>query len=180
MGSLRIPLAVALTSALLLACGGEPSTPAAKPASVEKAAVKPAPAAPPLAAAAPAPPAFIYSPVDLRDPFEPFVKLEEKKKLPIADPGRSRPPLQRFPIEQLTLVGVVWGENGKARALIQDPQGKGYVVGVGTRVGDKDGKIARIQPDRVVIEERFTDLFGEEKKNVTNMMLRKPEGEVGP
>ena len=54
------------------------------------------------------------------------------------------------------------------------------MVGVGTLVGDKEGKIARIQPDRVVIEERFTDLFGEEKKNVANMMLRKPEGEVGP
>ena len=54
------------------------------------------------------------------------------------------------------------------------------VVGVGTQVGDRGGRIVRIQPDRVVIEERFTDLFGEEKKTVANMTLRKSEGEVGP
>jgi hypothetical protein len=39
--------------------------------------------------------------------------------------------------------------------------------------------VVRILPDRIVIEERFTDLFGEEKKNVANIMLHKSEGEVG-
>jgi type IV pilus assembly protein PilP len=142
--------------------------------------VKPVPAASPAAAAMPVPPAFIYNPVGLRDPFEPFIKIEEKKAAPTQKIPPNAPPLQRFTTEQLKLVGIVWSENGKSRALIQDPQGKGYVVGVGTSIGDKGGKIVRIQPDRVVIEERFADLFGEEKKNVANMMLHKPEGEVGP
>jgi type IV pilus assembly protein PilP len=117
--------------------------------------------------------------VGLRDPFEPFIKIEEKKpKAPGPQRVTPQTPLQRYSTEELKLVGIVWGEEGRARALIEDPQGKGYAVAIGTLVGDRGGKVARILPDRIVIEERFKDVLGEEKKNVANMMLHKSEGEV--
>jgi type IV pilus assembly protein PilP len=126
-------------------------------------------------------PTFAYEPAELRDPFQPFIKLDTKTK------KKARPqifvpktPLQRFATEELHLVGIIWGEGGRARALIEDPQGKGYVVGTGTLVGDRGGRIVRIEPEQAVIEERIVDLFGEENLSVVTMTLRKPEGEVNP
>jgi len=183
MSSLRTSLLALSVAAALVSCAkkdeASPVTqgPTAKPVPV--AATKPPPTTPvgPVPTQAP-PAAFIYDPTGLRDPFEPFIKLEEKKPVPKAFVPRT--PLQGYPADQLKLVGVVWGgDDTKAKALIEDPQGKGYAVGVGTLVGDRGGKVVRILPDRIVIEERFTDLFGEEKKNVANIMLHKSEGEVG-
>lgn len=135
---------------------------------------------PPAPAVPPAPPVFAYNPVGLRDPFEPFIKLVEEKKVRETAPRLVVPqtPLQRYSTDELKLAGVVWGDEGKARALIEDPQGKGYAVGIGTLVGDRGGRVARILADRIIIEERFKDILGEEKKNVANMMLHKSEGGV--
>ncbi|NTU59495.1 MAG: pilus assembly protein PilP [Deltaproteobacteria bacterium] len=140
----------------------------------------PVPVARPAPAPPPAQPAFTYSPVGLRDPFEPFIKLEEKKvaKRPVEKVAAPQTPLQRYSTEELKLAGIVWGEEGRARALIEDPQGKGYAVAVGTLVGDRGGRVVRILPDRIIIEERFKDILGEEKKAVANMMLHKSDGAV--
>lgn len=179
MGSLRA-FAVAIALAVVGAgCGGEPPPPAptptpAAPAPVAQKAAQPAVAAPPEA-----PPPFVYDPTGLRDPFEPFLKLEKPKpqKPKVFVP---KTPLQRYAVEELRLVGVVWSGPGRAKALIEDPEGKGYVVGSGTLVGDRDGKIVDIRPEKVVVEERSVDLLGEENVKMVTMTLRKPEGEVSP
>lgn len=127
------------------------------------------------------PEGFVYNGEGLRDPFQPFIKIEPKKKK--AEKPKvfvPKTPLQRYAVEELQLVGIVWAEGARARALIEDPEGKGYIVGPGTLVGDKGGKIVRIQPERVLVEERFINLLGEETVNTVTMTLRKPEGEVTP
>jgi type IV pilus assembly protein PilP len=132
-----------------------------------------------VAAPPPQAPVLVYDPTGLRDPFEPFIKIEEKKpRAPKAFVAKT--PLQRYAMEELKLVAIIWGEGLHARALVEDPQGKGYVVTTGTHVGDRGGKVVRIQPDRVVVEERFTDLLGEEKVNVANMTLHRAESGVKP
>lgn len=168
---------------LLAACGAEPP-PAPAPAAAPKAPAE-APAttaAAPAAAPAveqPAEPAFEYDPKGLRDPFEPFVKLEEKKKeAPKAFVPKT--PLQRYALEEIRLVGVIWADGGKSVALVEDPEGRGYAVGGGAWIGDRGGRIVRIRPDGVDVEERFVDLFGEENVKVVSMALHKPEGEVNP
>ncbi len=180
MRSLAVFLISAGLALGLTACGSEPAAPpAATPAAAAPAPKKaPAPVEDPTRGAVVGE-AFAYAPEGLRDPFQPFIKLEEKKQ--------SRPqvfvpktPLQRYATEELQLVGIIWGEAGRARALIEDPEGKGYVVGTGTLVGDRGGRIVRIQPQEAVVEERAVDLFGEENVNVVRMTLRKPEGEVNP
>jgi len=124
-----------------------------------------------------------YDPKGLRDPFEPFIKIEKPKpKTMKAVEKVFKPvtPLQRFSVSQLSLVGIVWADNGKAKALIQDPNKKGYVVMRGTFVGDQGGKISEIKPDRVLIKEPFEDPFGETSVRIVPMTLRKPEEEVSP
>ena len=184
MGAYRAAMALWIIGGLLAACRAPEPAPA--PAPPPTTAAPQADRAPPVVAQtaqpAPAPPVtpvFVYDPTGLRDPFEPFIKLEDKKS-PAPKAFVPKTPLQRFPTEELKLAAIIWGEGVKPRALIEDPQGKGYVVSVGTFVGDRGGKIVRIQPDQVVVEERFTDLFGEEKVNVANMTLHRSESGVSP
>lgn len=157
------------------AAKGPASTPV-RPGQAQTVAVKPPEAPPPPAMV------FSYDPNGLRDPFEPFIKIEEKKQAAQPAPKAfvARTPLQRFSLDEIKLVGVLWTPAGKATALVEDPQNKGYMVSVGAYLGDRGGKIVRIQPDRVVIEERFSDVLGQEKVNVSNIVLHKSEGEVRP
>ncbi|MDW7709594.1 MAG: pilus assembly protein PilP [Deferrisomatales bacterium] len=178
MSALKKTASVAVLAAFV-ACGAHlPSQAAARPT--------PAPGvAPPADPASEIPvpeetnePAFSYDPVGLRDPFEPFVRLEEKRPVARVPVFVPRTPLQRYALEEIRLVGVIWAEAGRSVALVEDPEGKGYVVGGGVFIGDRGGRILRIHPDRVDVEERFVDLFGEENVKVMTMTLRKPEGEV--
>jgi type IV pilus assembly protein PilP len=101
---------------------------------------------------------FNYDPKGKPDPFKPFVdaelalrKLKEaelkkkQQKLPLS-------PLQRVGIEQFKLVGIGGNERGRT-AVVQDTSGKYYTLSVGTPIGMNNGKVARINGDRVVIEE---------------------------
>ena len=184
MRSLAVFLITAVLALGLTACGSEPAAPpAATPVAppVQAAAKKQAPApVEDTAAAAVVEEVFAYEPEGLRDPFLPFIKLDSKKKKARPLVFVPKTPLQRYATEELHLVGIIWGQTGRARALIEDPEGKGYVVGTGTLVGDRGGRIVRIQPEEAVVEERAVDLFGEENVNVVRMTLRKPEGEVNP
>jgi len=166
------------------ACGPEPAPPPAAPPAAAPATRAPAKKLVPVADVdtdrkTVVEIAFAYEPEGLRDPFQPFIKLETKKKVR-PQVFVPKTPLQRYATEELHLVGIIWGEAGRARALIEDPEGKGYVVGTGTLVGDRGGRIVRIQPEEAVVEERAVDLFGEESMNVVRMTLRKPEDEVNP
>ncbi len=165
----------------LWACGGEPpSSPApAKAPPVRKPAPKARKAATPSAAEEA--PAFVYDPEGLRDPFQPFIRIEpEKKEKKPPDVFVPKTPLQRFAVEELRVAGIVWGPGKPARALVEAPDGKGYVVRVGTLVGDRGGKIVAIHPDRVVVEERVVDLLGEVQARSVDLRLHTPEDEVRP
>jgi Tfp pilus assembly protein PilP len=178
------PVVLLGLSFLLASCKGAPPPVTAAPAGPAEAPVTQVLAhgvpAPSPATQPPPPLSFAYDPAGLRDPFEPFLKIEEKKPEFVPKAFVPTTPLQRFTVEELKLVGVLWTPGGQATALVEDPRSKGYMVAIGAYVGDRGGKIVRIQPDRVVIEERFTDLFGKEKVNVSNMVLHKSEGEVRP
>ncbi len=87
--------------------------------------------------------------------------------------GRSLenlPPLQRSTIEDLRLIGIIWGEKGYS-AMIQTPDGKGYTIRRGTLIGPNRGKVKKITKRYVSVEERYTDIFGERKTRVVEMDL---------
>lgn len=85
-----------------------------------------------------------------------MVKAETEKS------PRVLPPLQRIPVEEIRLIGVVWGGFGYS-AMMQTPDGKGYTVRVGTLIGTNGGKVTGITAQNVIIEEKYTDIFGEKK-----------------
>lgn len=100
---------------------------------------------------------FNYDPEARRDPFRSIlVTAEGARKLD------SLPPLLRTEIRDMLLIGVVWGAFGYS-AMVQMPDGKGYTVRTGTEIGTNNGIVKKITQDRVLVEEKFQDIFGESK-----------------
>lgn len=111
---------------------------------------------------------FSYNQNKLVDPFVSFVAPAEAPptKLMVTDedfeppprPQRPLTPLQKMNLGELEkgLKAIVWGEFGR-RAMVEDAAGKGYIVGVGTPVGEKEGVITDIFNDSMVIQQQVWD-----------------------
>ncbi len=105
----------------------------------------------------------LYSRKDRIDPFEPFLKKPEpeitstdKEKLQIRPP---QTPLEMVDLSQLRLTAVLRTPS-KNSALVEESSGKGYVVSENTYIGNKGGQISKILKDRIVVEEKYLDMFG--------------------
>ena len=160
----HISLVVGILAAVSLAAGGfgcskEPAPPQQV---VKRQAPKPeakAPAAPAAEAQAKkGEQAALYDPRGKRDPFVSFIKVEERRKAGIDT--ASLPPLQRYDLGELKFVGVIWTKKG-ARGLVEDAEGKGYSVTVGTRIGRSGGVVGRITGKEIFVKEEFVGIRGE-------------------
>lgn len=106
-----------------------------------------------------------YDPAGKVDPFVPFFVKDEKRvspgmkkvstepgklpPLPPPPPGRILPEVE---ISELRLTAVIKGKN-TAFAMVQGPEGKGYVLQEGEHVGKKGGLI-----ESIVFKEEMTSL----------------------
>jgi type IV pilus assembly protein PilP len=114
---------------------------------------------------------YSYNPIGKPDPFKPFIQLT-----PIKELTRNIPltPLQKYEISQLKLVAIIIAPEGNF-ALVEDSIGKGYCLKKGTRVGTHDGKVKKILKDKVIIEEVYEDISGQEKMNEISLFLHRVE-----
>ena len=149
-----------------------------KPKPAEKA---PPPASQPTSAVTPTTPqamaeeipvtVYAYSPAGRRDPFMPIIIKEEKKAL-----AGAKAPLERFPINEFKLAGIVWGGLGY-HAMLEGPDGKGYFIRVGTKIGPNQGVVKKITQTSMTIEEKYKDPTGEvNRKEITIELRKKQEG----
>ncbi len=109
---------------------------------------------------------YRYNAHGKRDPFRSFV-LDQSNQ--VAEEERG--PLEQFDVSQLTVVAVVWG-TGRARAMVEDPSGRGYIIQEGTPIGKNDGYVVRISDNSVLVEETYVDFAGEETNNEIEMRVR--------
>lgn len=100
--------------------------------------------------------AYFYDHAGRRDPFAPIIQVEGKSKGP---ENINLPPLQRVNVSEINLIGIVWGGFGYT-AMVQTPDGKGYTVRQGTRMGPNDGVVSAITETSIVVRERFSDVYG--------------------
>ncbi len=118
---------------------------------------------------------YRYNPQGRRDPFDSLVKdsshQAELERVRI-DPERLRGPLERFDLSALKLVGILQGQLGR-RGLIRAPDKKGYFVTIGMYMGQNAGQITAIEPDRLVIEEKFKDAEGNIVGKTLTLPLRR-------
>jgi type IV pilus assembly protein PilP len=145
----------------------------------QKAAPKAPPAAPQQAATAPsALPEkeevehdYVYDPTGKRDPFQPFIAAQ----MPVMPTGEQIhvTPLQKYDLNELKLVAIIVGA-GEGTAMVEDPEGKGYIIKKGVYVGTNYGEVKAVLKDQVIIEERYKDYTGQVKEKEIILRLHPP------
>ncbi|TGU70652.1 pilus assembly protein PilP [Geomonas terrae] len=92
-----------------------------------------------------------------KDPFKPvIVPVTPAPTASAAGPSVSAAdllPIQSFEVSKFKVSGIIAGMR-ENRALLIDPNGKGYVVQVGMQVGNANGRVTRITPSTVEIVEK--------------------------
>lgn len=106
---------------------------------------------------------YVYLPEGRRDPFLAMLRdagagAEAANKMDDV----NLPPLQRTTVAELTVIGIVWGGFGYM-AMVQTPDGKGYAVQRGVKIGSNNGIVSAITEKAVIVEERFTDIYGKKQ-----------------
>jgi type IV pilus assembly protein PilP len=112
------------------------------------------------------PPGYAYHPDSRRDPFLAIVLGDSKA----TEVNLNVPPLQRVAMSELSLIGVIWGGFGYV-AMVQTPDGRGYTVREGTRVGSANGVVSAITPETLTIKEPFSDIYGRKEMREHVMSL---------
>jgi type IV pilus assembly protein PilP len=154
-----------LASGALAACGGSQPTSAVAP----RGAQAQKPVTPPAAAIVQVGPAYVYNPIGKRDPFRsPDLDLARSSAV---NNSACNEPLCKFDLDQLTLVAVVSGDSNPV-AMVQDPQGRGYILHRNTRIGRQGGKVTQILRDSVIVTEYFTAPDGKSNANQLTLAIK--------
>lgn len=101
----------------------------------------------------------LYDPSGRRDPFNSLVTRDGNG----ARPDVTLPPLQQVGLTELSLIGIIWGGFGYT-AMVQTPDGKGYAVRRGTRMGANSGIVTSITENGFVVTEKVTDVYGRQQE----------------
>ena len=164
--------------------GGSAPPPAAKPATVRPSTPTPPAQATgsakeiqtpatnggaPATSVAEAAEGYTYDPKSRRDPFQSLTRLVKIDKT-LAE----RPPLQRVPLSDLKLLGIMWGGYGYY-GLVRTPDGKGYTVKEGTLMGTNNGVISTITDKTVIVSEPSIDITGNKSTKDVVILLRPKE-----
>lgn len=107
---------------------------------------------------------YSYNPIGKRDPFK-----ESSGSSQIVQLDRGGP-LTQFDIDQIKLVAVIWGISDP-RGMVVLPDGKSYIVKRNTPVGRHYGKIARVTPTSVIVEEEFRGPLGDLQIKESKLLL---------
>jgi type IV pilus assembly protein PilP len=155
---------------MLLGSVGCPATPAPAPTARPSARPSAAPPAEPEELVVTEEPVDDYSYVSIgkRDPFRSFITKEVQ--VPV---GGAVGPLQLHEIDQYQLRGIVWNI-GEPRAMVEDPQGVGHVVELGTLIGKNWGKVTQIKPNALIITEEYRDPI-ENELIINEVTMRLPD-----
>lgn len=163
----------ALVAIALVGCGEEPA-PRAAPV-VHKRAPRVEAPKPETAVQGPKY-VYAYNPVGKRDPFR--SPLEELSAQNPNQASTCTDPLCQWDLDQLKLVAVVTGESNPV-AMVQDPQGVGYIIHRGKRMGKLGGKVTQILRSSVIVTEFFVTPDGKSNPNPRTLEIEKEKQDVG-
>ncbi len=112
------------------------------------------------------------------DPFESLIQEKPVETRPQVDerPKRILTPLEKIGLNQIRLVAVIIMKNRQI-AMVEEANGKGYEVGIGTYIGKNQGKVSEIKDSSIVVKELVKDYKGRLKERVQEIKLHKIDNE---
>lgn len=116
---------------------------------------------------------FSYQVSD-RNPFGSLLRVRKLAEEGI--PEEELTPLQRIPVIDMTVESIIISRR-KSVAHVITPDGKAHIVTIGTLMGRHKGKVVRMNPDEIIVEEQFEDYLGSAFKQEAVLRLREKEGE---
>jgi Tfp pilus assembly protein PilP len=87
--------------------------------------------------------------------------------------SRPRTGLAALEVNELKLAGIIWEQRGFF-ALVEAPNGAGYVLRVNDTVGG-DARVAKITPDAVTFEVKGSTPVPQAPARLVELRLRKEE-----
>lgn len=127
------------------------------------------------------PPDFEYTPQDNPDPFQRFLEIgdQQQEEEDSEKASKKLTPLERVQPNQVELKGIMWyPENPEgAMALVELPNGKGYVLKQDTKIGGNKGRVKNILPNKVIIEQEVTNILGKKETETVVLKLQNSSGE---
>jgi Tfp pilus assembly protein PilP len=96
-----------------------------------------------------------YSPVGKRDPFKPPVILASREL------ASSSNPIERYNADKFLLKAILH-ESSKARAMLQSPDGKTFIISEGETIGRDRAVVSRILNTELLLTERTFNYLGKE------------------
>lgn len=118
---------------------------------------------------------YRYIPKGKYDIFQPFIKAAIQQNQTTVGPQACASVLECMDVGQLTLVAIVKRADKTYMAMVQDAAGVGYPIWLGTKIGYKNGVVADIRDDRVIIKEEGQDVRGRNIP-VERVLFLHPEG----
>ena len=103
---------------------------------------------------------YFYDPSGKKDPFFPAVADEKDisssdvNESGDVDTGPPPTPLEMYELSQLKLVAIM-KFGAKDVAMVEDPEGKGHTLYIGTLIGKNKGMVLRMEEGKVLIEEKY-------------------------
>ncbi len=115
-----------------------------------------------------------YNPKIKRDPFVSPIEITKKKIQKVK--RKTLSPLESYDLEEIRVIGIVF-DGKQYLASVVLPDGKGFTVKKGMRIGINGGKIIRITENAILVREYFPDyITGQLKPRDRTMKLHKEEG----
>ena len=110
------------------------------------------------------------------EPFMSFVKIREYEAMEavkkLKQEKKATTPLETVDVRSLKLIGIIDKPGGTVVAMVELPDGKGYMIRPGMTIGLYDGVVTSIGNEMIIVEEDVVDVFGETKKRTVNLRLR--------
>lgn len=104
---------------------------------------------------------FIYNDQGLRDPFAPPVDTSRNTSGPRPDPDRRKQPLEAYPLDSLNMVGSLNTNSASdIVGLVMSPDRVLHRVTPGMYLGQSDGRVKAVHPDKIDITELVPDGAG--------------------
>jgi len=108
-----------------------------------------------------------------KDPFKPYAAMKTDSKLSADErkiATRNLLPIHSFEVSQFTLIGIVTDVK-ENRAMVLDPNKKGYVLKRGMYIGKNNGRVTAITLNGVDVLEQVKDENGKVINKITPIAL---------